>query len=128
MASVRGFDLYQSREPGRHVEAVKRGFSWPALLFGWAWAFSKGMPGLGAALLTADLGFAWAEAMLTGPSWLIEWLGLAFFAKALAIGALANGWRRRRLEAQGFRAVDSIEAHSGRGAIDTWLSTSAGRS
>jgi hypothetical protein len=125
---VRSFDLYQSREHGGHVEAVKRGFSWPALFFDWAWAISKGMLGLGAALLAADFAFAWSDAALTGPSWLVEWLGLVFGAKALAVGALANGWRRRRLVAQGYRAVDSIEAHSVRGAIDTWLSTSTCRS
>ena len=124
---MRAFDLYQGREHGGHLEAVKRGFSWPALCFGWAWAIVKGMPGLGAALLAVDLGFAWAETVLTGPTWLVEWLGLAFFAKALAVGALANGWRRRRLVTQGYRAVDSIEARSVRGAIDTWLSTSPRR-
>ena len=120
---MRHFDLYQSREHDGELEAVKRGFSWAAFLFGWAWAIVKGMPGLGAALLAIDLGFMWAETALTEPTWLVEWLGMAFFAKALAIGTLANGWRRRRLVAQGYRAVDSIEAHSADGAIDTWLST-----
>ena len=106
---------------------MKRGFSWPALFFDWAWAIAKGMPGLGAALLVADLGFAWAETALSGPSWLVEWLGLVFGAKALAVGALANGWRRRRLVAQGYRALDSIEAYTARGAIDTWISTGTDR-
>lgn len=120
---MRTFDLYQGREHGGHLEAVKRGFSWPAFFFGWAWAIVKGMPALGAVLLVIDLGFAWVEASLTGPTWLVEWLGLAYLAKTLAVAALANGWLRRRLVAQGSRALDSIEAHSARGAIATWMST-----
>jgi hypothetical protein len=124
---LRRFDLYQGREYSGQLEAVKRGFSWPALCFGWAWAFARGMPGLGAALLAADLGLAWAETVLTGPMWPVEWLGLVFLAKALAVGALANGWRRRQLVRQGYRGVDCIEAYTVRGAIDTWISTGSDR-
>ena len=120
---MRAFDLYQSPERDPRVEAVKYGFSWPALLFGWVWAIVKGMPALAAVLFGVDLAFAWTETALTGPAWLVEGLGAAFLAKALAVGALANRWRRRHLVARGYRSVDRIEAHSVRGAIDSWLAS-----
>ncbi|MGH7289010.1 MAG: hypothetical protein ACREI8_13430 [Myxococcota bacterium] len=120
---MRTFDLY---ERAGQIEAVKQGFSWPAFVFSWIWAFAKGMPWLGAAVVGLDLAFVWAEKRVADGSLLADSLGAAYCVRLLVVGALANAWRRLSLAGQGFSHVDTIPAYTRRAAVETWLGESAG--
>jgi hypothetical protein len=108
---VKRFARYEDPADARPVEA----------------AFAKGMVAPGAVLLSADLVFAWAETALTRPAWLVDWVGAAFLAKAITVGALANGWRRHQLEAGGYRRVRCVEARTARAALGASLASGASR-
>lgn len=112
---MRRFDIYE--DPDRDtIEAVKHGFSWPAFLFTWVWAFAKGLPLHGAVLLAA-WAVASASTQVPGGGALEELLGAIPIAAAFWAGAFGNEWRRARLERSGAVKTGSIEAGSPKQAI-----------
>jgi hypothetical protein len=112
---MRRFDIYEDVDRDS-IDAVKQGFSWPAFFFSWLWAFAKGLPLHGAALLAV-----WAL-VLTGSrlfdgSTLEDALRAVPLAAALWAGAFGNDWRRSSLEGGGAAKTGWIEASSARQAI-----------
>jgi hypothetical protein len=112
---VRRFDIYEDPERDT-IEAVKHGFAWPAFVFTWVWAFSKGLPLHGAVLLAA-WGIDLTGSRLFDDTTVEDLFGAVPVAAALWAGAFGNDWRRTRLERNGALKTGSIEAPSPKQAI-----------
>jgi hypothetical protein len=108
------FDVFVHQAEG--YEAVKRGFSWPAFIFGVFWAFHKKLWLPGAVYLALMLVLALSGGGAQGDS-LVALYDLVGFAVSLFVGASGNGWRRQALLAQGYRHIDRAEAPSPEEAI-----------
>jgi hypothetical protein len=117
------FDVYAHPQSG--YEAVKRGFSWPAFLFGIFWAFHKRLwwaAGLYLLFMIA-LGVSSAE---EEPGSLTAFYDFVGFGISLFVGASGNGWRRQALEQWGYRHIDEIEASSPKAAVKLIFSPDRG--
>lgn len=110
------------KHPVGKIEAVKQGWSWPAMFFTFIWAFVKGLWQVGASVLVL--------AMLMG-LFLNEWVDLSLantianivgIIIALVLGVRGNIWREQNLLSRGFEHVDSIRAPNPELAIASYLS------
>jgi hypothetical protein len=101
------FDVFVHQ--GEGYEAVKRGFSWPAFLFGVFWAFYKKLWLHGSVYLALMLAVALSGGGAEGDG-LVALYDLIGFAISLFVGATGNGWRRQALLAQGYRHIDRVVA------------------
>jgi hypothetical protein len=109
------FRIYQ--HPTHGYQAVKLGFGWPALLFGWVWMFSKKMWEFGLVWLGAQLGLVLVEAItsqasaqpdLQGFMYLLVFVGR--IGLAVAAGLKGNEWRIRSLEGRGYLLRETVQA------------------
>jgi hypothetical protein len=108
------FRIYQ--HPTHGYQAVKLGFGWPALLFGWMWMFSKRMWELGLVWLGAQLGLFLVEAVtsqanqadLQGLMYLLVFAGR--IGLAVAAGLKGNEWRVQSLERHGYVLRETVQA------------------
>ncbi|MFC1674129.1 DUF2628 domain-containing protein [Pseudomonadota bacterium] len=99
------------RESGNRPDMalVKDGFSWPAAVFGFVWAFVVGAWELGIALVIfqtamgALIGLAFEDPAAQG----VAQIGLA-----ILIGLVANELRRLSLEWRGLREAGTVVADS----------------
>ena len=112
----RRYDVY--RKSNGDLETIKQGFSWPACIFGAIWAWSKGMVGVGFALLVLSFGLRFALVLFAlgfGEnagiflSFLFD-LGVLFL-----IGKNGNEWRRKSMDKRGFTLVAQSVPASNRG-------------
>ncbi len=115
---MKRFDVYVHTSHG--LQAVKHGFSWPALFFTFLWAFFKQMWGVGFAILGVFLTLSFLEALFSQGgqvlgSFLIFTTQLAAF---VIIGWKGNDWRRRHLEGRGFEKFTQVHAETPDQAID----------
>ena len=105
---MRTFDVYE--HPTGGYEQVKQGFSWPAFLFTWIWAFVKQLWLPCIAFLLVHICLANARDILKSED--MEGLALlssfAFLAVGLAFGAWGNALRRRSLIRRGYRHIGVI--------------------
>jgi len=106
------FNIYKNSTGA--IEAVKKGWSWPAFFFGAIWALVKGLYGIGGAIIigfivlgvlsyesqTADTLFALAS--------IIIWIWL---------GAQGNELREKNLRKKGYEFIRAVSAESPEGAI-----------
>ena len=116
---MRVFAMYFN-EGANKVEAVKKGFSWPAFFFSWIWAFIKGLAGIGFALL------AWAI-VSNLISYAIEdesasiFFGLLAIGVAIFVGFQGNKWRENNLSKKGFEYKEDIPSNSPEDAISEFI-------
>ncbi len=114
--------LYRGQDSA--LVAVKKGFSWPAFFFGPFWAFAKGLPSAGAALLILGAMFGLMKHRLTATSplafSLFVWVGVLILP--VIVGFEANMFWRWRLEKKGFQDVGEFRAWASdlRGVIDAF--------
>lgn len=108
------FDVFVHQNEG--YEAVKRGFSWPAFLFGVFWAFYKKLWLPGAIYLALMLALALSGGNVEGEG-LVAFYDLVGFAVSFCVGASGNAWRRQALLAEGYRHIDRVAAPSAEEAI-----------
>ncbi len=104
------------------VEAVKKGWSWPAFFFGFVWALVKHL---------------WLVAILTLPVWfffgvlsdVVERMQNARFSFALLLvglilqflfGLFGNRWRENSLRTKGFTRVAAVQAVSVKAALESY--------
>ncbi|PFG52666.1 uncharacterized protein DUF2628 [Marinobacter sp. LV10R520-4] len=104
------YDIYS--HPDGRVEAVKQGWSWPAVFLGGFWALSKRLwPPAGAAFLIAILGWFTAP-FLAGQGIAFETIELAHMVIAALMfrvfGAYGNRWYATKLQPEGFRRVSKV--------------------
>jgi hypothetical protein len=127
---MRTFAVYQS--PQDECEAVKIGYSWPALVFGPLWAFARQLWIRGLILLFLDvfcLGGVGILAALIGlyisePLHRGDWVGpvalILFVSYRIIVGRLANGWRRSHLQQRSYKLLnEAVIAKTGEEAITT---------
>ncbi|MFN2350304.1 MAG: DUF2628 domain-containing protein, partial [Thioalkalivibrio sp.] len=87
------FDVYM--HPVQGLQAVKKGFAWPACFFTFLWVFIKRMWGVGFGILSVFFVLMFLEALfnqagnLTG-AFLIFTSQIAVF---VIVGAKGNAWR-----------------------------------
>ncbi len=110
------YDVYAHQDLG--YQAVKRGFSWPAFVFGMLWAFYKRLWLVGAVYLLIALLLS-MSIQDAGESGLDVLYNLISFGISLFVGAAGNGWWRDSLGEQGYRHIRAVEARSPRAAIES---------
>jgi hypothetical protein len=100
------YDIYE--HPIGTIEAVKKGWSWPAFFFTWIWALSKKMYLFGglAAIATVIPGF------IPG---LGGWFYFIFFT--FFFGLIGNDTRRTNLRKRGFELIATLTGETPEGAI-----------
>ena len=92
-------------------ESIKNGFSWPAFFFGAIWAWTKGMVGVGFALLGL------AIILRITPFILVDLLGeagvyvdfLLSVAVLIWVGLNGNKWRRQSMPQRGYKLESTNE-------------------
>jgi len=103
------------KHPSGQIEAVKQGWSWPAFLFNWAWAFVKKLwaigagVGLGLFVLGAVFFLMGDEDGILG--------NIMGFVVMVVFGVNGNQWREKGLASRGFEVVDAVTASNSDGAI-----------
>lgn len=118
---MKQFNVFKS--PTRGMEAVKVGFSWPALFFGVIWMLLKKLWGVAALWMTVCIAFALieevtdrSEASLVQAS-VYFFLAAGYFALWLIPAFKGNKWREQNLTKRGFELVSTVEAETTEGAI-----------
>lgn len=118
---MKKFNVYQY--PAYGMEAVKVGFSWPALFFGIVWMLVKKMWGLAGAWFVIYIVVSMVE-MVTdqagpGGAQTVGYLVLAavYFTLWLVPAFKGNGWRERNLAKRGFKKMAAIEAETPDAAV-----------
>jgi len=106
---------------GSEYDVVKNGLSWPALLFTWIWAWSKGMVWVGFGLLGVSI-VIYAATALAGVG--AGWAAVVALGYLIWVGNSGNPWLARSLERRGYRLVGEVAAPSRAAAFDE-LSRSA---
>lgn len=119
----RCYDVYHRNSDGTW-ETIKNGFSWPAMLFGAFWAWSKGLVGIGFALLALGIFLRFTPvlfAMILGEAGVIFDL-LISLVVITWVGLNGNEWRRRSMGKRSFELVArSVYASSRDNAISVVL-------
>ena len=88
------YDVYRSA--AGDVEAIKNGFSWPALFFNFIWAYLKRLRLLGTALLVIGVTIGAGQGVLESSGNFGGSLVLSLINLAIALWVGFNGYRLRR--------------------------------
>lgn len=103
------------QHPTRGLEAVKNGWSWPAFLFTWIWAFVKRLFLIGWIALLAVMALS---SVPVPEAWLVGNLIIS-----IVFGAKGNELRVKRLRESGYEAVATVEARTPDGALAAHLAS-----
>ena len=110
---MKQFSIFQ--HPDLSYEAVKNGWSWPAFLFTWIWAFVKRLSLIGWIVLLAVM----ALSSIPIPEvWLVGNLVIS-----IVMGAKGNELRLKRLRDSGYEEVATVEARTPDGALAVHLAS-----
>lgn len=114
---VKTFDVYQHQALGR--QAVKQGFGWPAFFFCPIWAFVKGLPLHGIALVASLVVLAAAEIAFhrEGSFGGVILTRAMQWAAYVLTGVKGNEWRRRHLTDCGYVKIATVRARNPREAL-----------
>ncbi len=119
---MRRFNVY--RHPAEGYEAVKIGFSWPALVLGIMWMLAKKLWTFAAiwfaayVLLTLVEGATVLAGSESGPQALISLiLPLAWLGFWLVPAFKGNAWREHNLQDRGYALIDTVQSATARSAI-----------
>ena len=113
---MKTFNVYFHSTHG--FEAVKVGFSWPALFFNFFWMAVKKLWGLAAVFLIINILIRFVAGFKNqfDGSIFTPLLLLLLFAADLALilvpGFKGNAWRDRHLVAQGYRQLATLQAET----------------
>lgn len=107
------FSLHKNAQTGA-IEAVKDGWSWPAFFFGFAWAFSRGMPAIALGLIGFQFIAGFAIGSIFGPH--AETANVALFVVGTLYSAFCaahgNEWVRNALIRRGYVRLGEVDAGS----------------
>lgn len=106
------------QHPTRGLEAVKNGWSWPAFLFTWIWAFVKRLYVIGWIALLAVMVLS---SVPIPEAWLVGNLIIS-----IALGAKGNELRVKRLRDSGYEEVATVEARTPDAALAAHLASGGG--
>ena len=122
---MKTFDVYQ-RPNQWGCEAIKRGFSWPAFIFTWMWAFAKELWAIGFAFLAIVLAIVVLILVSFGPALDLDIEGSALASALFGLGASVffgingNEWKRLAVLRAGWVRVERINAKSASAAIEQY--------
>src|SRR5690554_5794186 len=102
--------------PQGKCEAVKQGWSWPAFLFCWIWAFVKKIWALGFGILVLATVIGFLTPDLDYEQSMVFRLVIALIL-GIILGVYGNSWREDNLRSRSFRYRDTITADSGERAL-----------
>ena len=101
------YSIHVRRMPAPELISVKEGFSWPAFLFSFLWAFWH-------RLWLVGLGFVFLQAAVAGLLLVVHFDEVGHAAlnlgAAVLTGAIANDGRRWTLARRGFADADVVAA------------------
>lgn len=103
------------QHPALGLEAVKNGWSWPAFLFTWIWAFVKRLYLIGWIALLAVMALS---SVPVPEAWLLGNLIIS-----IALGAKGNELRVKRLRDSGYEEVATVEARTPDAALAAHLAS-----
>src|SRR5882724_2018279 len=103
------------KHPLNGLQAVKRGFSWPAFFFTWIWSLVNRLWLLGTVLLILSvlLGLLGLQALKDAPFSVL----FASLVLQIVIGIKGNSWRSEALQNRGFEFLGAIDARSPKEAL-----------
>jgi hypothetical protein len=107
-----------------YLEAVKKGWSWPAFFFVPIWAMLKKMWGLGVGVFIGELllyVIVVLDAVINrrpGGEGLLRIAGIIIM---VIFGGNGNSWREKNLVSRGFEQVDTVTAESPEHALALYL-------
>ena len=111
---MKTFKVY--KHPARGFEAVKVGFSWPALFFGLIWMLVKRLWNFAAIWFGLYIVLAIAESVAKSPFSLFI-IFVVYMALWLMPAFKGNEWREANLSTRGFEYLDKVEANNPREAV-----------
>ena len=103
------------QHPTLGLEAVKNGWSWPAFLFTWIWAFVKRLYMIGWIALLAVMALS---SVPVPEAWLVGNLIIS-----IALGVKGNELRVKRLRDSGYEEVATVGARTPDGALAAHLAS-----
>lgn len=106
------FHIYQHPTLGH--EAVKKGWSWPAFLFTWIWAFMKRLWLIAGVILL----LFWILASSLPEAWIVGNLIIS-----VVMGMKGNELRIKRLQESGYEQVATVEAMTPDAALAAHLAS-----
>ena len=118
---MKTFNVY--RHPLQGLEAVKVGFSWPAVSAGPIWMLSKQLWGLSALWIALYLSLSLVDPGTDefepgGPQGLVYLhLVAGYLALTLIPGFIGNRWREKNLVRRGFEMLRRVQAETPEAAI-----------
>lgn len=122
LSSAYGFDIYS--HSGGEVEAVKRGFSWPAFFFSWIWASSKKLWNVAFVLMGLNI-VSW---IVVGKGDLPVVLGISIVVIVIPIivAISGNAMRRAKLTSLGYKHDAIVVAEAAGPALYWFLKATRG--
>ena len=110
----RTFDIMVREEGGKRVgTAVKRGFSWPGLLFTFAWAFANRLWAMGTVLMVAITAINGVVIAFIDESPSVgSMVALLNLGIAVVVGLKGNAWRLAGLTRSGFKHLATVQGSS----------------
>lgn len=106
------FHIFQ--HPTLGYEAVKKGWSWPAFLFTWIWAFVKRLWLIAAVILV----LFWVLVNAIPEAWVVGNLIIS-----VVMGMKGNELRVKRLRDSGYEEVATVEAKTPEAALAAHLAS-----
>lgn len=130
---LKPFDVYE--HPTESIDAVKKGFCWPAAFFGWIWALIAKQWTIAAALIGYDIvssaiAFSQTDLVYASFSQFQPSIIFCYFvtSKLLAIviaavvGAKGNDWRAANLLKNGYVLTATVQAKNRQDAMNQiWI-------
>jgi hypothetical protein len=113
---MKTFNIY--KHPTEGLEAVKVGFSWPALVFGMLWMMVKKLWGFAGLWFVASVVLALFEGVIeradAGGGQALAYLLLAagYFTLAFVPALKGNKWREDNLAERGYEQVGTVQAET----------------
>jgi len=106
-------------------EAVKQGWSWPAFLFSYWWAFFKRQYALGASVLAGSIALGAAMGYAQAQNDALVVVNLLAFCLNVAFGMFGNRWRERNLLKRGYKDAGLVGVQNSDKAVATCLDRSS---
>ena len=110
------------KHPIGQIEAVKQGWSWPALFLGFIWALYKKMWSIGLSILIISV-LLYATVGMSSKGEII--LNILSFVLGIFFGMQGNSWYESSLKSRGYDFLKTVNASTKEGAIGVYLKESS---